>query len=184
MRAQRRLIGRGQAAAIHAALVELAHAPAGDDALRDFVRHATRDMQVEYRFQGRLGFGGKFYWDGWQGRVGFYPEHRTALREAVRDCLGVRIARILGTEPPAKADSDALLAACADSMEAMDSALEGRERVVQGRRDPDPAARPKRGAMARADAHVREARAGLQAACLRARECLAAGDADGPPGAR
>ncbi len=38
-------------------------------------------FQHEWRFSGSLGFGGKFYNDGFSWRVGCYPEDRTPQRD-------------------------------------------------------------------------------------------------------
>lgn len=37
----------------------------------------------EFRFQGNLGFGGKFYFDELGWRVGFYPEDHTQKRQDI-----------------------------------------------------------------------------------------------------
>lgn len=41
----------------------------------------------EYRFQGRLGFGGKFYRQGDQHYIGCYPEDETPARRAILDLV-------------------------------------------------------------------------------------------------
>lgn len=44
--------------------------------MSDFVHHVSSRKTGEYRFQGSLGFGGKFYWgDSW--RVSAYTEDMT-----------------------------------------------------------------------------------------------------------
>jgi hypothetical protein len=51
-----------------------------------FVAYLDRDtggFGHEYRFMGKLGFGGKFYNDGIRWRVGCYPEHETPARRAM-----------------------------------------------------------------------------------------------------
>lgn len=47
----------------------------------------------EWRFQGALGFGGKFYNDG-RWRVGCYPEDKTAERGVMIDRANARLADI------------------------------------------------------------------------------------------
>lgn len=75
----------------------VAHAGAsGDPADRDmFVRLQTREFCREYRFQGTLRFGGKFYRDlrGW--RVGCYPEHLTPERQQAIDATNWALADLL-----------------------------------------------------------------------------------------
>jgi hypothetical protein len=44
----------------------------------DFIYHMTSGRTREYRFQGSLGFGGKFYTDTW--RVSCYKEDETPER--------------------------------------------------------------------------------------------------------
>lgn len=48
-----------------------------------FVRYLAADNGFghEWRFQGKLGFGGKFYNDHFAWRVGCYSEHRTPERD-------------------------------------------------------------------------------------------------------
>lgn len=43
----------------------------------------------EFRFQGSLGFGGKFYCKGW--RVSYYPEDHTPAREAAVNMAMVKL---------------------------------------------------------------------------------------------
>ncbi len=72
-----------EAHAIYDVLVQHAgeHDPDGYER-RAFVYNQTRRFCGEYRFQGALGFGGKFWRsDGW--RVNCYPEDRTPERESV-----------------------------------------------------------------------------------------------------
>lgn len=80
-----------EAAAIYELLVEFAGAPSHADERSSFIRHATADRSVEWRFQGVLGFGGKLYFDGWDlPRVGCYREDETPSRRAVVDDLNAR----------------------------------------------------------------------------------------------
>lgn len=73
--------------------VPVAHAGATEDWRENFVAVQTRDDEVctEYRFQGALGFGGKFWRNpspfsqGWY--VNAYPEHET--RPHVRAVIDV-----------------------------------------------------------------------------------------------
>lgn len=92
-----------QANAVYDVLVE--HCGANDDlggpdwslTPRDeFVFHQTREVQREYRFQGRLGFGGKFYrdgsWDHW--RVGCSREDVTPERQQMIDAANAALAEL------------------------------------------------------------------------------------------
>jgi hypothetical protein len=81
-----------EAAAIYDVLVELACASSHNDERSGFVRYATADLFVEWRFQGVLGFGGKLYADGWDvPYVGCYREDETPARRAVIDRVNARI---------------------------------------------------------------------------------------------
>lgn len=55
---------------------------AREDDRRSFVQHQGAAC-TEWRFQGELGFGGKFYPSRARWYVGCYPEDRTATREAL-----------------------------------------------------------------------------------------------------
>ena len=73
-------------------LVELAGA--SEERRSDFVRYAelTPEGDLEWRFQGSLGFGGKVWslvGDNW--RVDCYPEDSTPERRAVIDAVNARI---------------------------------------------------------------------------------------------
>lgn len=87
-----RTLREGEAARIYDLLVQFAGASAGKDERSCFLRYATADLSVEWRFQGFLGFGGKLYADGWDvPRVGCYREDETPARRAVIDDLNARI---------------------------------------------------------------------------------------------
>jgi len=167
----RRLLTQIEALAVHAVLVSLAGTRDDEEHRNDFVRAATRDEQVEYRFQGRLGFGGKFHWDGHEARVGFYREDATALREAIVDCANARLARLFGSPRPAS-DPYRLLAASAAAMRETSEALAALEAVLLARRSPDRTERPAAGILKAAEARVRASRDALDAAALRAREAV------------
>lgn len=63
-------------------LVEHAGAVDGDWQRESFVRsYTTEPLTTEWRFQGTLGFGGKFWRNGGHYYVTYYPEDRTAERE-------------------------------------------------------------------------------------------------------
>lgn len=70
---------------IYDVLIE--HAGASESWRRDFVYHQTHEHVPEYRFQGLLGFGGKFrrssrwYDKGESWRVDCYPEDRSPERD-------------------------------------------------------------------------------------------------------
>lgn len=72
-----RPISAAPAREIHATLVRLAYARASD--LESFVMAHVEGCR-EYRFQGVLGFGGKFWNDGGPWRVDCYPEDETRER--------------------------------------------------------------------------------------------------------
>ncbi|ACL61706.1 hypothetical protein [Methylobacterium nodulans] len=74
----------GEADAIYTALVEEAGAPDDVYDREMFVRSAAGVLPLEWRFQGRLGFGGKLYFDGERPpRVDCYPQDRNEEREAI-----------------------------------------------------------------------------------------------------
>ena len=62
----------------------------------EFVFHQTREVQREYRFQGRLGFGGKFRRNGWEDRwyVDCYPEDLTPERQQMIDAANAALAEL------------------------------------------------------------------------------------------
>lgn len=66
-------------------LVEHAGAVDGDWQRDSFVLSYTTEIPqtTEWRFQGLLGFGGKFWRNGGHYYVTCYPEDRTAEREAI-----------------------------------------------------------------------------------------------------
>ena len=75
-----------QARACYAILVREAGAP--PSGAGGFVQYLAGEGmfggQFEWRFQGLLGFGGKFYFDPWSGaRIGCYREHETPERVAI-----------------------------------------------------------------------------------------------------
>jgi hypothetical protein len=173
----KRTLTDAEAKAAWAILVEIAGARGAPDDGRDFVRHATRDCQVEYRFGGALGSGGKFRWDGWDARIDFYRENRTALREAICGCAGRRFAELLGQPPKPFPDAATLLGECASAMEATSRAMADLHGLRLARGDADRALRPKAKAVREAEYALTRTRDALDAAALRARESLRMGDA-------
>ena len=80
-------------------LVEECGAPKGKNVWGDeesFVRYLSREVWGghEYRFMGALGFGGKFYNDGWVWRVGCYGGDRTPKRDAMIAAANARLAAL------------------------------------------------------------------------------------------
>lgn len=62
-----------------------------------FVRYLAEDklgFGHEYRFQGALGFGGKFYNDYFSWRVDYYPENETPERIEMRKHANERLAAL------------------------------------------------------------------------------------------
>ena len=72
-----------QANAVYDVLVQ--HAGARSEDREIFVILETGSWCREYRFQGKLGFGGKFYVDPDTWRVGCYREDLTADRQQILD---------------------------------------------------------------------------------------------------
>ena len=71
-------------------LMELAGAT--EDWRADFVRHAgLNPTDLEYRFGGKLGFGGKARTDGRRWWVDCYPEDKTPERRAIVAAVNARI---------------------------------------------------------------------------------------------
>lgn len=66
--------------AVYRVLVD--EAGASDRECEDFMFFAGKGFR-EYRFQGRLGFGGKVRWDGRRVWVDCYPEDMTDERRAI-----------------------------------------------------------------------------------------------------
>jgi len=72
-----------QANAVYDLLVEHCDAPGSPDSWmrENFIHHQTAGSTDEYRFQGSLGFGGKFWNCNGQWYVSAYPEDVTACPE-------------------------------------------------------------------------------------------------------
>jgi hypothetical protein len=90
-----------QADAVYDLLVEHCGAsdesgPLGSTSRDMFVFHQTREVQREYRFQGGLGFGGKFRRNGWEDRwyVDCYPEDLTPERQQMIDAANTALAEL------------------------------------------------------------------------------------------
>jgi hypothetical protein len=78
--------------------VLVAHAGASRDEDERFAfifEYSGQKPTGQYRFCGKLGFGGKFYWPGFC--VGCYPEDRTAEREAAVEATNLAL-KSLGVE--------------------------------------------------------------------------------------
>lgn len=67
-----------QANAVYDVLMK--HAGLNEHLREDFVRYQTVGTGQEFRFIGSLGFGGKFYAEPYQWRVGCYREDETPAR--------------------------------------------------------------------------------------------------------
>lgn len=82
-----------QANAVYDILVE--HTGADEDWMRDdFVHHQTADSTDEYRFQGALGFGGKFWNCNDRWYVTCYPEDLTSDRQRAIDETNTALAEL------------------------------------------------------------------------------------------
>lgn len=81
-----------QANAVYNVLVE--HAGASEVQRDEFVFMHANGRCDEYRFQGRLGFGGKFWRRDW--RVSAYPEDTTPARQAILDATNAALAELRG----------------------------------------------------------------------------------------
>lgn len=78
-----RALAAEQANAVWDVLVE--HAGASEDGREDFVFHQTAGGCTEYRFQGSLGFGGKFWNANGRWYVSAYREDTTPGRASAID---------------------------------------------------------------------------------------------------
>lgn len=80
-----------EAGVIYGLLVAGAGARDCEDERDCFIRYAAGQQDVEWRFQGALGFGGKLYFDGWSvPRIGCYPEDQTPARQAIIEKLNAK----------------------------------------------------------------------------------------------
>jgi hypothetical protein len=88
----------GQANAVWDVLVQ--HAGASEDMRDMFVSTQQREVVAEWRFQGSLGFGGKFRRSGWDDRwyVDCYKEDVTPARQAAIDACNQALAELRGKE--------------------------------------------------------------------------------------
>lgn len=70
----------------------LGAAPPDGDVTEDFVRQLQNNDRGEFRFQGDLGFGGKFYWHPtWGWRVACYKEDENPQRKLIVDTVNRRL---------------------------------------------------------------------------------------------
>lgn len=85
-------ITREQAAQIWDILVQHAGANSSPDAMGDFIHHALYDHWTEYRFCGKLGFGGKVWNNNNRIYVTCYREDETEVMKQIvktaNDLLG------------------------------------------------------------------------------------------------
>ena len=87
------------AIAIYDILVHICGASADECIKFSFVEEVTKDRMVcEFRFCGKLGFGGKFYWDA-RWHVSCYAEDSTQEREAIIEKANEMIARLQNKNP-------------------------------------------------------------------------------------
>jgi hypothetical protein len=84
-----------EAEAVWGILVEEAGARDTDDNRYCFVRYVTTTEQAEWRFMGKLGFGGKLYTNRFDPpRVGCYPEHMNPERAAIIERTNARLSEL------------------------------------------------------------------------------------------
>lgn len=77
-------ITESQAKVIWLVCVHICGASRFLDDMDDFVRYAQEEEPLEFRFQGKLGFGGKLYF-ALPPRVSCYPEDETPDRKEMVD---------------------------------------------------------------------------------------------------
>ena len=75
------MIDKGTAESIFDVLASICGAP--ETHRIPFIAYLASNKDGEYRFQGKLGFGGKFYFNRRSFRVGYYPEDFTPDRQAL-----------------------------------------------------------------------------------------------------
>ena len=87
--------------AVYSALVEIGGANELErDGFVDYFTSPREHSDLEWRFRGKLGFGGKFY-RGWeQFYVAYYPENHTPARDEIEARLNHRIAGLIETMRP------------------------------------------------------------------------------------
>ena len=85
------ILNEKQANAIYDILVEECGAPEEAYDREYFVRHQTTDEISEWRFQGNLGFGGKFWNCNNRLYVNCYREDETPLRQIMIDVANKRL---------------------------------------------------------------------------------------------
>lgn len=98
-----REIREDEAGVIYGLLVALAGAYDDDGARYSFIRSVCKDDHPcrEYRFQGNLGFGGKFRNNGNNGGVPYidcYPEDETPARRAIIDDVNEKFRQIFSSD--------------------------------------------------------------------------------------
>jgi hypothetical protein len=83
-----------EAEAVYRILVTEAGARNNPDDEHSFARYLSDTRDAEWRFMGRLGFGGKLYFDGFEPPyVGCYPEDRTPARDAIISATNERLSK-------------------------------------------------------------------------------------------
>lgn len=88
-----RPLSKEAAKAVYDLLVEVAEAP--KVYASHFIQHFSgKQPPNEWRFQGSLGFGGKFYRDQRKWCVGCYREDTTPERQEIIDLLNTRLAEL------------------------------------------------------------------------------------------
>ncbi len=87
--------------AVYSALVEIGGANESERVgFVDYFTSPHEHSDLEWRFRGLLGFGGKFY-RGWeQFYVAYYPEDHTPARDEIEDRLNYRISELIETMHP------------------------------------------------------------------------------------
>jgi hypothetical protein len=69
-----------------------------------FVRYVTKENGVEWRFQGRLGFGGKFYNNMGMWYVNCYAENKNAETTAIINRINEKLAILSSQQSNALGD--------------------------------------------------------------------------------
>lgn len=82
----------------------VAHAGVADTKAKreDFLFHLCGDSTTEYRFQGNLGFGGKFRRHGGEHYIYCYPEDLTPERQKIIDLVNQELETVPYYCPPTR----------------------------------------------------------------------------------
>jgi hypothetical protein len=103
MSSPEQLLSPEQANALYDVVVAIAGAP--ENLREQWLHYATAEGShfggLEFRFQGKLGFGGKLVYDGFRAAyVNCYEEHRSPAKDAIMAATNIALAKVPHSHRP------------------------------------------------------------------------------------